>query len=587
MAFQVSPGVEVKEIDATNVIPAVSTSIGGSVGFFAKGPVNTPITVSSEKQLVETFGEPTAETFKYHGPMAGFLKYGNALKVIRVVDSDTAKNSAGGTAEITNRLIVDKDAYDPLTLALSDGDFIARSTGVQGDALEVQVCLANATSFAAWTYASSFARAPGSSNFANVIRAGVSPAVPCLDEMHVVVIDRTGAISGVPGTILETFEALSQGTNAKNDDGSSNYFKDVINNGSQYIYVGYTGAVGGTWLGSNASAPIAITQESAAFIAAAVTGPQSTSGLNMTFGGGADGTVGGKDDILSGFDLLKDSDTLDVNLLFACADIKTESDIAAKLQEVAEHRKDCVAFVSPPVALTDGSTAAITAATIASDATLAGRNSSYVVLDSTAIKVYDKYTDSYRFINASGHIAGLCANTDRVADAWFSPAGETRGQLLGVTKLGFNPNKADRDTLYKASVNPLVSFPGQGTMLFGDKTSQFRASAFDRINVRRLFIVLEKAISTASKSMLFEFNDEFTRANFRNMVEPFLREVKGRRGITDFLVICDETNNTGNVIDSNQFVADIYIKPARSINFITLNFIATRTGVEFSEIAGQ
>ena len=592
MAFQVSPGVEVKEIDATNVIPAVSTSIGGSVGFFAKGPVNTPITVSSEKQLVETFGEPTAETFKYHGPMAGFLKYGNALKVVRVVDSATAKNSAGGTATIENKIIADKDAYDALTLVAADGDFIARSTGVQGDALEVQVCLANATSFGAWTYASSFARAPGSSNFANVIRAGVDPLVPCLDEMHVVVIDKTGAISGVPGTILETFEALSQGTNAKNDDGSSNYFKDVINNGSQYIYVGYTGVAGGaentvTWLGGNANPPIAITQESAAFIGAADTGPQSTSGLKVTFEGGADGTVGGTAQITGGFDLLKDSDTLDVNLIFGCADAATESVIAAKLQEVAEHRKDCVAFVSPPVALTDGSTANITASTIASDDTLSGRNSSYVVLDSTAIKVYDKYTDSYRFINASGHIAGLCANTDRVADAWFSPAGETRGQLLGVTKLGFNPNKADRDTLYKASVNPLVSFPGQGTMLFGDKTSQFRASAFDRINVRRLFIVLEKAISTASKSMLFEFNDEFTRANFRNMVEPFLREVKGRRGITDFLVICDETNNTGNVIDSNQFVADIYIKPARSINFITLNFIATRTGVEFSEIAGQ
>jgi phage tail sheath protein FI len=214
-------------------------------------------------------------------------------------------------------------------------------------------------------------------------------------------------------------------------------------------------------------------------------------------------------------------------------------------------------------------------------------NSSYCVADSSALYVYDKYHDTYRYIQACGHIAGLCANTDRVADAWFSPAGETRGQLLGVVKLGLNPTQTNRDDLYKAGVNPLVSLPGRGTMLFGDKTTQNRASAFDRINVRRLFIVLEKAISTASQSMLFEFNDEFTRANFRNMVEPFLRDVKGRRGITDFLVICDETNNPGNVVDSNRFVADIYIKPARSINFITLNFVATRTGVEFSEIAGQ
>jgi phage tail sheath protein FI len=573
MAFQVSPGVEVKEIDATNVIPAVSTSIGGSVGFFTKGPIDTPITVSSEKQLVETFGEPTAETFKYFGPMAGFLKYGNALKVIRVVGSGVL-NATNGTAQ----LIKSKDDYDSKTLAATAGDFIARNAGLEGNAIEVQVCLANATSFAAWTHASLFGRAPGTSNFA--VSKGNSDA---LDEMHVAVIDKTGAISGVPGTVLETFEGLSQGTNAKNDDGSTNFFKDVINNGSQYIFVGYIGAA---WLGGKALQPAAITQASTSYTAADDTGPQSTAGQFVVLSGGVDGTVANSS-IPAGLDLLKDAETLDVNLLFATADLSTESAaIAIKLQEVAEHRKDCVAFVSPPVSLTDGSTTP-SAATIAADATLSGRNSSYVVLDSTSIKVYDKYSDSYSFINASGHIAGLCANTDRVADAWFSPAGETRGQLLGVTKLGFNPNKADRDTLYKASVNPLVSFPGQGTMLFGDKTSQFRASAFDRINVRRLFIVLEKAISTASKSMLFEFNDEFTRANFRNMVEPFLRDVKGRRGITDFLVICDETNNTGNVIDSNQFVADIFIKPARSINFIKLNFIATRTGVEFSEIAGQ
>ena len=573
MAFQVSPGVEVKEIDATNVIPAVSTSIGGSVGFFAKGPVDTPITVSSEKQLVETFGEPTATTFKYFGPMAAFLKYGNALKVIRVTGSD-ALNACGSAAagDPTAQLIKTQDAYDALTLASTAGDFIARSPGVEGNAIDVHVCLANSSSFDAWTHKGLFSRAPGTSNFA--VSKGNADAA---DELHIAVVDRSGAISGVPGTVLETFEALSQGTNAKKDDGSTNFFKDVINNKSQYIFVGYIAAA---WLDGTAAQPAEITQDSTSYTATSADAPAI-----VTLALGADGTVADSS-IPAGLELLKDSETLDVNLLFATADASGSSDIAAKLQEVAEHRKDCVAFVSPPVSLTDGSTT-ISADTIVADATLSGRNSSYVVLDSTSVKVYDKYTDSYRFINASGHIAGLCANTDRVADAWFSPAGETRGQLLGVTKLGFNPTKAERDTLYKASVNPLVSFPGQGTMLFGDKTSQFRASAFDRINVRRLFIVLEKAISTASKSMLFEFNDEFTRANFRNMVEPFLRDVKGRRGITDFLVICDETNNTGNVIDSNQFVADIFIKPARSINFIKLNFIATRTGVEFSEIAGQ
>ena len=214
-------------------------------------------------------------------------------------------------------------------------------------------------------------------------------------------------------------------------------------------------------------------------------------------------------------------------------------------------------------------------------------STSYAVLDSTAIYTYNKYADKYIWIPACGHVAGLCANTDDVAEPWFSPAGYNRGQLLGITKLAYNPKQAERDELYKARINPIVSFPGQGTILFGDKTAQAKPSAFDRINVRRLFIVLEKAIATAAKYQLFELNDQFTRAMFRNMTEPFLRDIKGRRGVTDFLVVCDETNNTGEVIDTNRFVADIYIKPARSINFITLNFIATRTGVEFSEIVGK
>ena len=576
MAFQVSPGVEVKEIDATNVIPAVSTSIGGSAGFFQWGPGLQAITVSSEKQLVDTFGKPTATTFKYFGPMAAFLKYGNALKVVRGIAS-AAKNAGSGSS-VQN--LYNMDLYDNATIASTDGDWIARFPGALGNSLEVQVCLANATAFAAWTYSTYFDRAPGTSQFATNL--GNASA---LDEMHVVVIDKNGEITGNPGTVLETYEAVSQGTNAKNDDGSTNFFKDVINSASQYILTGYISA---NWLGSEAKLPAVITASSTVYTAAEAGNPSDNTNLQNDLAGGLDGT-----DSLAGvvvaLDLLKDAETLDVNLLFATADTGSTKLVAEKLKEIVEARKDCVAFVSPPIALTNGSTAisAATAAAIVASTVVANMNSSYVVLDSTSVKVYDKYTDTYRFINASGHMAGLCANTDRVADAWFSPAGEQRGQLLGVTKLGFNPNKTDRDTLYKGGVNPLVSFPGRGTMLFGDKTSQFRASAFDRINVRRLFIVLEKAVSTASKSMLFEFNDEFTRANFRNMVEPFLRDVKGRRGITDFLVVCDETNNTGNVIDSNQFVADIFIKPARSINFIKLNFVATRTGVEFSEIAGQ
>lgn len=265
------------------------------------------------------------------------------------------------------------------------------------------------------------------------------------------------------------------------------------------------------------------------------------------------------------------------------ADANGESTIASKIITVCEGRKDCVGFISPPIADSTSTQPLTDVLAFANGLT----SSSYAVCDSTSLKVYDKYNDVFRQIASSGYTAGLCANADNVAEPWFSPAGFNRGQLLGVTKINYNPKKADRDELYKARVNPIVSFPGQGTVLFGDKTLQGKPSAFDRINVRRLFIVLEKAISTAAKFQLFELNDEFTRAMFRNMTEPFLRDVKGRRGITDFLVVCDETNNTGEVIDANRFVADIYIKPARSINFITLNFIATRTGVEFSEIVGK
>ncbi|HAV28437.1 MAG TPA: hypothetical protein DCW93_00825, partial [Saprospirales bacterium] len=271
-------------------------------------------------------------------------------------------------------------------------------------------------------------------------------------------------------------------------------------------------------------------------------------------------------------------------LLFAYPDTNGTKDIADKLIAICNARKDCMAFVSPPI---DDSVGTDTPAADVKAWADTLPSTSYASTDSGAVYVYDKYNDVYRWLGAAGLCAGLCANTDDVADAWFSPAGVNRGQLFGVTKLAYNPKKADRDTLYKARVNPLVSFPGQGTMLFGDKTLLSKPSAFDRINVRRLFIVLEKAVATAAKAQLFEFNDEFTRAQFRNMLEPFMRDVKGRRGMTDFRVICDTTNNTGQVIDANRFVADIFIKPSRSINFITLNFIATRTGVDFSEIAGS
>ena len=278
-----------------------------------------------------------------------------------------------------------------------------------------------------------------------------------------------------------------------------------------------------------------------------------------------------------------DSETVDVGLIIAGPGDATHVD---NVISIAEDRKDAVAFVSPERTDVVNVANANTQTSNVIGFYNSIRSSSYVVFDSGYKYQYDRYNDVYRFVPLNGDIAGLSARTDLIADSWYSPAGFNRGTIRGAVKLAFNPNKTQRDDLYRNRVNAVVTFPGQGTVLFGDKTGLSAPSAFDRINVRRLFIVLEKAISTASKFQLFEFNDEFTRANFRNIVEPFLREVQGRRGITDFLVVCDETNNTGEVIDRNEFIAEIFVKPARSINFITLQFVATRTGVSFEEVAG-
>ena len=556
MAFQVSPGVQVREIDLTNVIPAVSTSIGGFAGEFNWGPAEEIRLVSSEKQLAKVFGTPSSSNSIYFLTAASFLQYGNALKVVRAVHDD-AKNAAAGTAlRIKNR-----DDYDNVTLS-SAGTFVARYPGTLGNSITVSVLQADVDTFSSWTYAGQFDGAPGTSDYAAARSASN-------DEMHIIVVDTDGTITGTPNTVLERFAYVSQASDVKAADGASNYYVDVINDTSNYVYFG-----GHATNMVNAGTATSATSDYSTG-ATAVTDVQLTGGV---IGGAV--TAG---NLQTAYDLFGDAETVDVNLLFGAPDANGAVAMANYLIAIAAARKDIVAFVSPPITDSVGTTQAATdvegwASTVTA--------SSYGFIDSTALKVYDKYNDTYTWIGAAGHMAGLCASTDDVADPWFSPAGFTRGQILGITKIAFNPKQAERDALYKARINPIVAFPGQGTVLYGDKTAQAKPSAFDRINVRRLFIVLEKAIATAAKYQLFELNDEFTRAMFRNMVEPFLRDVKGRRGITDFAVICDETNNTGDIIDTNQFVADIYIKPARSINFITLNFIATRTGVEFSEIVG-
>ena len=572
MAFQVSPGVQVREIDATNVVPAVSTSIGGFVGSFNWGPVDEVCLVGSENELAEKFGKPDDNTAKYYFVAASFLKYGNALKVVRAASGHVNATSGG-----TGVLVKNEDGYNNRgSLAFGTyGQWLAKYPGVLGNSLQVQFVTGDISqsNFDGWgpsgnagAYANEFDGKPGTSDYATGLGA-----TSANDEIHVLVIDEDGRLTGTAGTVLERFAFMSQAVDAKSSDGTSNYYADVINKGSEYIWFNIKDTVlnnagssisGGTTSFANSDADDIVSN---------------------SLSGGTDDNAPAVGEIALGYDLLEDSETEDVNLLFASPDAHTQNTIANDLISIAATRKDCMAFVSPPIEDTVNVSDPATEVKNFADSLT---SSSYASCDSSAVYVYDKYNDKFRYIGAAGLVAGLCANTDNVADSWFSPAGVDRGQLLGVSKLAFNPKKADRDKLYKAKVNPLVSFPGQGTILFGDKTLLAKPSAFDRINVRRLFITLEKSISTAAKAQLFEFNDEFTRAQFRNLVEPFLRDVKGRRGLTDFQVICDETNNTGQVIDANRFVADIFIKPARSINFITLNFVATRTGVEFSEIAG-
>jgi len=576
MAFQVSPGVEVKEIDLTNVVPAVSTSIGAIAGAFAWGPVEQIVQVGSENQLVERFFEPNDTTFKYFMPAAQFLQYSNDLRVVRAnvegnVNAVAVPNSAG----ISEVLVKNEEDFESQTF-VEGSEFIAKYPGELGNSITVHM-VTNQTAFETpefERFAGLFDFPPSTTDFAaerNIEN----------DELHIVVVDEDGRITGTSGEVLEIFSGLSQAGDAKKSDGTTNYYVDVINNQSEYVWIGVE---------DNSLSESGVKSTDTDSLVETSTGFEfSTQFSVMTFDltGGADGeplnpSVG---ELTTAYDLFNDAETVDVNLIIGVpAPEGDDVTLATNLIAIAENRRDVVVFASPAISRTVNNVDAVTDVIEWADQL---PSSSFAVLDSGAEYVFDKFNDTFRFINAAGDVAGLCAFTDNVQDPWFSPAGFNRGQVRGVTKLAFNPRKNERDSLYKARVNPIVSFPGQGTVLFGDKTALARPSAFDRINVRRLFIALEKAIATAAKFQLFELNDEFTRAQFRNLVEPFLRDVQGRRGITDFAVICDDTNNTPQVIDTNRFVADIFVQPARSINFITLNFIATRTGVEFSEIAGQ
>ena len=395
------------------------------------------------------------------------------------------------------------------------------------------------------------------------------------DQFSVVVVDQNGLFSGVTGNVLEVYNNVSKAIDAKDGDGNSNYYVDVINRKSAYVWVG--GQIIRQVADGNSAAGATFGTQGITF--------SPTLRKYHDLSGGAYGTPNNTD-MLTAWNLFSDPDVVDVSLLVSG---EADATLAGNVVDIADSRKDCVAFVSPEYGDVVDVTALSTQVANVVDYrdNQLNKNSSYGFLDSGWKFQYDRYNDKLRWVPLNGDMAGLCARTDNVNDPWFSPAGFNRGQIRGVVKLAMNPTlEAHRDELYSNNINPVVAFPGEGTVLFGDKTLQSKQSAFDRLNVRRLFIVLEKAISTASKFQLFEQNDTFTRAQFKNMVEPFLRDIQGRRGITNFKVVCDETNNTSTVIDNNRFVADIFVKPTRSINFIQLNFVATRSGVDFTEVAG-
>lgn len=681
MAFQVSPGINVSEIDLTTIVPAVATTQGALGGVFRWGPIGQPILIDSEVSLVNRFGKPTNFNAETWFTAASFLAYGNQLYISRAANTTSTNVAIGtwtsvaynGSAPTANTLVsatfnvTNQDDYDTKLAANSFATanasvlFIARYPGIVGDSLKVsmidtvnayssnlasvstvnvasngQVTInfsgssfteanaayqtlsntdiirvgnsilgfqylkltsrgtqpsgnvitattadqyqlsSNATVGGSvqryWEYFSAVTSAPGTSSYTTSF--GNTSAV---DEVHLVVADDQGKFTGVPGTILEVYQGLSRAVDAKTSDGSTNYYVNVVNQTSKYAR--FTWHRGGASYVSNSISIASVTNYTP---------------LVLDFSNGNDGVdeLSSDTSLLSAvqksYDQFTSTENVDISLVMCGKAIGTNGTQVATyvIDNVVEQRKDCVAFISPQRSDVVNNVGSEYSSVVSFRKNL-NRSTSYAFLDSGYKYMYDKYNDLYRYIPLNGDIAGLCVSTDLQRDPWWSPAGFNRGQIKNIVKLAYNPPKAERDVLYPAGINPVATFPGQGTVLFGDKTLQTKPSAFDRINVRRLFIVLEKAIATASKYTLFEFNDAFTRAQFVSLVTPFLKDVQGRRGIYDFRVVCDESNNTGEVIDGNRFVGDIYIKPARSINFIQLNFVAVRTGVEFSEIVGK
>ena len=652
MADLVSPGVQVRERDLTTSVRSEPSSTG-AIGIVAqKGPIEEVVIISSEEELVNTFGKPNTTNHQYWFSAASFLMYSNTLKVVRMQTGTGVTAVVNACVSGTAILIKNNKHYtdgDGVTGPYNDGsanvgEWAARTGGTWANSLRVEACnstagyseasksplsdpaaegatevtVTSSTGFSVgdiiylqeangqkyritniatndltivrypttsatgltgavaaavqvdryWRWYEQFDRAPGTSEYAS-IRGG------SLDEMHIIIVDEDGLITGVANEILEKYSDVSKASDALTSEGNANYYADVLYASSNYIYW-MDHPAGGTNWGS---------------LAAGTTFATATSSINaasLTSGiGGTNAPTEAQRQ--TAYDYFNDPDTQDMNLLIsgpASVDNGGATTHGVYLTDLVDKRKDSVAFISP-----DKSDVVNVAQTYTQLTHVVGyfgglASSSYTIYDSGYTKQYDKYNDVYRWVPLCGHIAGACARTDFLEDPWWSPAGVARGQIRGSVALAFNPTLSQRDELYRKRINPVVAFAGEGTMLWGDKTGLSRNSAFNRINVRRLFLTIEEAIKVAARSVLFEFNDEFTRNNFKAMVNPYLRDVQARRGITDFIVVCDETNNTGQVIDNNEFRADIFVKPARSINFITLTFIATRTGVDFAEVIG-
>lgn len=664
MAFQVSPGVQIKEIDLSNVVPAVSSTVGAFAGTFQWGPVDEVKTVSSTQELIDEFYEPRdtlagAEDFY---TADSFLKYGSALRVVRMSTSQLFSANVDGA---TTTLLKNREQYDNSYADGSQegtvGEYIAKYAGALGNNLKISVCASsngyfnnsasnvNSGSGVAAAQTTIPVTTGEGANFVvrdiikfsghdtkyritaiatdnltiesigTAVAGGLTSAVVddeaidrywefyelfdkkpeksavstaaggAADEIHLVVVDEDGGISGTRHTVLEVFPFLSLASDGKDSQGRSNFYRTVLADQSEWIY----------WAGHDTDLLTTATGDRTIEESKTTAFGRPDLPQNYSLSGGKDGRSKVAGDITDAWDKhFKDAETIDISFL-VCGSTRTDNGsgtdqdtvadhntIVNHAISIAEHRKDCMVVASPRRASLVNVTSESTQSSNVEADFASVTSSSYAVFDSGWVYMYDRYNDKYCWVPGNGHTAGIMVRSDLLQDPWYSPAGFSRGQYLGITKLAFNPKKQFRDDLYRKRINPIVTFPGQGTVLFGDKTGLSSPSAFDRINVRRLFIVLEKAIAVAAKSQLFEFNDAFTRAQFRSAVEPFLRDVRNRRGLIDFSVVCDESNNTDSVIDRNEFVCSIFVKPNRSINFITLNFVASRSGVEFEELYG-